>query len=129
MLQAKTRGGVIYLLIDPRNNHVRYVGQTDDIKQRLLCHRNQKRKPVGKWIAELESMGLSPEVRVVATIVEPLESNTWNGDIYRCIYAAEKSLIAFYHLHGAADLLNVADKPKRPKDRRASVVARSLARE
>lgn len=65
----KCRMVTIYALVDPRNDVVRYVGQTKDPKARLrqhLCKAVNAR--VGAWLAELAALGLEPrfdELRVV----------------------------------------------------------------
>lgn len=66
----------IYALIDPRDNIVRYVGVTKNVYSRLKEHTksSSKKDDKGEWIAELDKLGLSPELEILETInVEPGE--------------------------------------------------------
>lgn len=61
---------VIYLLRDPRNGDVRYVGKTaQSLAERLMKHLSDKRKNPHKqaWLNQLRSEGLVP-------IIEPIVS-------------------------------------------------------
>lgn len=66
--RTQSLGGVIYGLADPRTGHLRYVGKTSgDPHVRLLAHMNDVRRgrtfiPRHKWIAELLSLGLEPQM-------------------------------------------------------------------
>ena len=62
----------IYFLIDPRDSHIKYVGQTRRGKKRLRDHLRAASNPshhgmrkLYNWIAELQRDGLDPEFRVV----------------------------------------------------------------
>lgn len=62
--------GCIYLLVDPRDNHVRYVGQTaGDPKRRLYTHlragKNNAHTMSARWIRGLLAEDLKPEMRIV----------------------------------------------------------------
>jgi group I intron endonuclease len=60
----------IYGLIDPRTNQIRYVGKTNNIKQRLFDHiRHSKLKITykDKWICNLLSQNLKP---IIVTLEE-----------------------------------------------------------
>lgn len=60
---------IIYALIDPRSNLVRYIGKTSNRKKRFGFHvRNYDVTPKGKWIQELKALGLQPVLRVIETI-------------------------------------------------------------
>lgn len=64
----------IYILIDPRNNDVRYVGKSNSPRKRLSDHCNNKtRKPTHKtnWIRKLKKEGVRPELHVVDVV--PIE--------------------------------------------------------
>jgi len=53
----------IYTLSDPRNNAVRYVGQTRDPNTRLCGHYTN---PTGmKWIDEIKSHGIRPNMNII----------------------------------------------------------------
>jgi len=58
----------VYVLLDPRDGSVRYVGQTTDPKSRAVSHR--RNQPSGNphmdsWKAQLKSVGLAPRFLVV----------------------------------------------------------------
>jgi hypothetical protein len=56
----------VYLLIDPRNGEIRYVGCTHNPRIRFLGHLSQARtggkSPKAKWIKELLRKGLKPQL-------------------------------------------------------------------
>lgn len=61
----------IYVLSDPRTNHVRYVGQTDNLKERFSNHiaRSKKGKTYRDcWIKSLLTVGLLPAMDVIEEI-------------------------------------------------------------
>jgi predicted GIY-YIG superfamily endonuclease len=69
---------VIYALVDPRNNSVRYVGYTRNaLPARLSQHLRQAKHRAGKgysyhtinWVNELVSVGLRPEIVPLETHV------------------------------------------------------------
>ncbi len=56
----------IYILIDPRDNNVRYVGKTHDLKHRYYCHTNHfDGTKKSAWIKSIKAIGISPEIDVV----------------------------------------------------------------
>lgn len=58
----------IYSLSDPRTNQIRYVGKTNNPKERLVNHCNPARyRPTYKfnWIKELRGLGLKPILEVI----------------------------------------------------------------
>jgi len=66
----------IYGLVDPRNNKVRYVGKTSDLKERLAGHIRDCRKSntaKNNWIARLLSLGFEPEI----VVIEECEEKDW----------------------------------------------------
>jgi hypothetical protein len=63
------RPNVIYALIDPRTDEVRYVGKTNQplgyrlaghLREKLKCHRCH-------WIAQLVSLGMKPKIMALET--------------------------------------------------------------
>lgn len=55
----------IYVLVDPTTNEPRYVGKTHQgLEKRLKMHMNwpSPQYPVGKWVVDLMSKGLAPEI-------------------------------------------------------------------
>lgn len=66
----------IYGLIDPRDNRLRYVGASKNLKRRYkehLCSRNVTKLPVYVWIKELFDLKLRPAIR----ILEKVDSTNW----------------------------------------------------
>lgn len=59
---------ILYVLIDPITNQIRYVGQTSmTLKRRLTCHISKKEKTHKKyWINSLIKNGLKPIIKEVA---------------------------------------------------------------
>lgn len=71
----------IYALIDPRNNQIRYIGQTNNIKRRYTKHltdsRNIKRPNKNhSWIKSLLNLNLKPE-QIILDVVEFHEWEFW----------------------------------------------------
>jgi len=59
----------IYALVDPRDDFVRYIGITTDVKYRYRQHaRGGYNRSIWRWARELESLGMSPVMRIVETI-------------------------------------------------------------
>lgn len=51
----------IYALVDPRNDEIRYVGQSLEVHSRGQYHKRSMEQPVkGLWIQELRQVGLEP---------------------------------------------------------------------
>lgn len=89
------RGPVaIYVLIDPRDNTVRYVGKTLNPRARLKQHTfgrgNAERD---SWVSELRSAGFAPRME----ILEKVPISGWE--------AAERKWIEFYAIRGS--VLNI----------------------
>lgn len=56
----------IYVLIDPRNQEVRYVGSSIQPEQRLKSHGAEKKsKEKYEWVQELKQEGLLPRIHIV----------------------------------------------------------------
>jgi len=66
----------VYGLVDPRDQRIRYVGQTRNLASRLACHvalaRAENWRPSRKdrWIAELEAVHLAPRIAVLQTCMD-----------------------------------------------------------
>lgn len=64
----------IYKLIDPRNNEVRYVGKTINIKRRYKQHLYDKRKShKASWVQSLRTLKLKP----IIEILEICKNDNW----------------------------------------------------
>ena len=81
--------GSVYVLIDPRDKTIRYVGWTaDSLTVRLRQHRNSKDDTHRyKWIALLARLNLAPIIQVVqfAPIEFRIEVETYWIQYYRSI--------------------------------------------
>lgn len=82
---------IIYTLIDPRNNQVRYIGKSNNPKQRLANHINRSKScfnsPIHCWIRKLLSLNLKP----ILFIQEICNENNWQErEIYWIQYYREK---------------------------------------
>jgi len=91
-MKAKTRVGryLIYGLLDPRDNFLRYIGKTHKRREWRLadhieCANKNDKRPVYNWVRELLHLGLKPYVFVWKRI--PPEGD-WKH--------AEKDAIAFW---------------------------------
>ncbi len=65
----------IYCLVDPRTLEVKYVGKTNDLKERYRAHisphiymRNNNLKCI--WTEELKALGLKPKMEKLAECLE-----------------------------------------------------------
>lgn len=66
----------IYALVDPRDNTIRYVGQTDDTKRRYSEHVNRIEETAkGAWIQELRALNRKPLFVVLDTCDDQQQSN------------------------------------------------------
>ncbi|SRR6266567_1424654 len=67
----------IYILIDPRDELVRYVGGAGDPEDRLDQHLSQRDKNKGKrlWIDGLAQDGLEPRMEVIETVSADIAAN------------------------------------------------------
>lgn len=88
----------IYGLRDPCSDEIRYIGKTKSLRLRLEAHTKDATSNKGKagWIAELASIGLTPEM----VTLQVCDSDTWRD--------AEIAWIA----HGRAEgwpLFNITD--------------------
>lgn len=99
--QAAARPWAIYVLEDPRDGEVRYVGVSIDPKRRLKSHKHAPRSKTeshthkARWVATLERDGLAPRLRVI---------EEGDGDWVE----AEMRWIASYRAAGAR-LTNLSD--------------------
>lgn len=93
----------IYVLIDPKTNKIRYVGQTTkQINVRLTNHISKAKKSNNKtthkntWIKSLLNENLKPIIELIDVVCE----NDWK--------TIEKNYISFYREKGC-DLLNISE--------------------
>ena len=79
----------IYVLCDPRDGKIRYVGQTIEPNARLYAHCNRvDNQQKSQWIEDLAQSGLIPEMRVVCVVGEDFASQVEKALI--CAYMTEK---------------------------------------
>jgi len=90
---------VIYVLVDPRNEVVRYVGYSYRLSRRIVEHLYEKNERTHKanWIRTLRTLGMIPQHRVIDSGYG--ESGRW---------AAERYWIFYYRSIGA-NLTNGTD--------------------
>lgn len=62
----------VYALVDPRTSEVRYVGASQNLRQRTREHARgfSGSQTVGKWTRELRKAGLKPQVYLLQLVVE-----------------------------------------------------------
>ena len=60
----------IYVLVDPLDGQVRYVGQTGDCRRRLAEHMSNRGGCVWGWVSGLLAIGERPRLVVVDTVVD-----------------------------------------------------------
>jgi predicted GIY-YIG superfamily endonuclease len=67
---AKERLYIIYALVDPRDESMRYIGITDNMPMRFKQHLREAGSITAKgmWLAELQRYGLRPAVRILEEI-------------------------------------------------------------
>lgn len=64
----------IYAILDPRNNEVRYVGKTINLKARILAHKhyveneNRGYTYLYRWLRKLKSNGYSPKFEILEVV-------------------------------------------------------------
>lgn len=89
----------IYTLTDPRNQEIRYVGKTTNLKARKYNHYQGRAKThCGNWIRQLLSLGFFPEMKVI----DQVDSN--NNDDW---IELEQYWIQ-YHKDNGSDLTNLS---------------------
>jgi predicted GIY-YIG superfamily endonuclease len=98
---GKTDGYFLYGLFDPRNNELKYIGYTKNLKQRLLAHCSKSRlknnSHKNNWIKSLTSSELEPDVITIE----------WYETLNDALIA-EVELIEYYKSIGC-DLTNVTN--------------------
>ena len=61
----------IYVLIDPRDEKIRYVGKANNVSQRYQAHLNKARKHQihkANWIKQLKDLSLKPIIEVIDVV-------------------------------------------------------------
>jgi predicted GIY-YIG superfamily endonuclease len=105
---------VIYSLIDPRDESVRYVGISDNMPTRFMHHLREtgSRTAKGMWLAELKSYGLQPTIK----ILEEMQARKTQRYL---VEEREKHWIRVFEQSGAS-LTNIRDTlsdPRKPSNR------------
>jgi len=71
----------IYVLVDPTDGEIHYVGMTAFRKMRYSGHissgRCSARLPKDRWIGELLKQGLRPKMFVLSEYEDPCEASFW----------------------------------------------------
>ena len=104
----------IYVLIDPRDGRVRYVGKTDNPRRRLNVHistvmRGAISGRFAMWIKDIVLSGRKPEM----IALEYVEEGKWQD--------REIDWINYFRIHGAS-LLNRVRGGNAPRNRRGQVI-------
>lgn len=63
----------VYLLVDPRDDTIKYVGKTNTPQSRLQCHISEARTAgdgpgqtdKGRWLLNLAALGMAPRMFIV----------------------------------------------------------------
>ena len=90
---------VIYALIDPRSECLRYIGQTTDVRKRLWRHMHPRKDEVNHrtcWLRSLLAAALTPRVEILKTVRDQIVADE-----------AERFYIALFRAMGG-DLVNQA---------------------
>lgn len=100
---------IIYALIDPRTDEVKYIGQTKNLNARLVDHVCMANKHLEKkdmtpkacWLAELLKLSKQPKIEILETTTIALSN------------LAERHWIQYYIKNGC-NLLNILCVEKEP---------------
>jgi hypothetical protein len=81
----------IYVLKDPQDNSIRYIGQTNNLKRQLERHLYDKQdysfvKTKSEWIFKLKALSLHPIIEVIETLPAPVERGMVNERESRWIF-------------------------------------------
>ena len=83
---------VVYGMFDPRSGHLRYIGQTTNLRRRAGSHVSpssiKSATPKNDWIRELQRLGIAPEFCVLECVYVPEDLNeaeSWNVAYYRSL--------------------------------------------
>jgi predicted GIY-YIG superfamily endonuclease len=111
----------IYALVDPRNNSIRYVGITDNMKMRYMHHLREAGACTAKgiWLAELQQERLQPEVKILEMM--KLSKNQRSIAEDREIYWIKKLEAS------GISLVNIRDTIHDPKKHKVESSQRALA--
>jgi predicted GIY-YIG superfamily endonuclease len=71
---------LIYGLVDPRDDFIRYIGQTENIHRRLSEHlASDEQTAKGAWIRGLRMVGLVPRVVILAQHADDKSVSYWES--------------------------------------------------
>lgn len=80
----------IYGLYDPRNQNLRYIGKTNNVRKRFHGHMHENLNThKSNWIANLKRNGLNPILKIIEEIQDDGDDEKWQQ---REIYWIQKSL-------------------------------------
>src|SRR6478609_6911530 len=106
-VKRRKKGGskentVIYIMIDPRNSEVRYIGKTHiKLQTRFDYHMSEKRRSLkGNWIKSLRAISLQPSIAVIEDLGLNPGVEAWQE--------AERFWISYFRFMGAR-LTNLTD--------------------
>lgn len=87
----------VYVLVDPRNDQVRYVGCTREPEKRFRAHCHTPGDATAAWVAELVALSLLPKLVIVDQA----------GGFYRATAIEERLIYEYRRFHGG--ILNRTD--------------------
>lgn len=94
----------VYVLCDPRDGSIRYVGQTKDMRVRYTRHiANKSASPVSDWIRDLIHEGKRPEMMRIARVRDKLASR-YEERMIRAFLREGEPLLNVQHAPGRASI-------------------------
>src|SRR5258708_30007220 len=83
-LRYSDRQHQIYVLIDPRDSMIRYVGISSDISYRFYEHSSYKgvNKREQQWMEELHAESLVPIIQVLEDVIPDTRANAQQREQY-----------------------------------------------
>jgi hypothetical protein len=126
-MAQQPRGTVIYGLVDPRDETVRYVGVTRwySMAQRLERHlREPTNMNTAGWFVRLKSLGCKPSIRPIAVV----EDGRWQqAELYWIAWFRARGRL--HNVDGGGLFRNKAGKVKRSMEKAAYHAMRIVQRE
>lgn len=69
--QGKQKLTAIYVLADPRDNKIRYIGKSIDPKRRYrsyTCYTRTRHTPIIRWCNKLNRAGIKPKMHIICWV-------------------------------------------------------------
>jgi transposase len=101
----------IYVLTDPRDDAVRYIGISTNARYRHFQHiHSNNNMRIRQWVRELEKLGMSPEMRIIETVEREKEAS---DDAFKQIVCDREAYWIYQYFQAGAQLLNAFGVTKR----------------